>query len=593
MRITDLTCKRLAMALLAALAAGGARAAIRIDIEGIDGDLRRNVTSLLSVERYKDRERLEADAVERLFRRVEPEVREALKPFGYYEPKVDATLETLDKEQNWRVRIRVETGQPVVVNEVSVKVEGAGATDPVFTAITGALPMHTGERLQHPQYEQIKRSLQAAAATYGYLDARLTRSELRVDTAAHRADVFLEMQTGERYRFGATTIHQSAVREDQVRRYLRYHEGQPYDANAWLRTQFALDDSQYFANVSVIPGERDTVNHIVPVEISAEPAHRTYPLAVGYGTDTGARGSITWNNPRLNSFGHRLQMRLQASELQQNFTTRYDVPFGDPARERVSLLFNASDTQVSDSVRTSVISLTPSITQVLGRWQRVLSVAAAHTTTRDTVNGRQTVNLIVPGITYASVPEGYLGEDLLSRALYIEVLGSHTALGAQANFLRADVQAERTQDLTRLWHVLMRGQIGTTAVRSSDDLPGQYRFFAGGDRSVRGFGYDELSPVTYTASGTPQRVGGRYLVTGTFELQRDLPRSLQVATFVDFGNALNVFSDPLAWSAGVGVRWLLPGITVGLDVAQALRAPGFDHLPGPRLHVNISPRSVK
>jgi translocation and assembly module TamA len=222
-----------------------------------------------------------------------------------------------------------------------------------------------------------------------------------------------------------------------------------------------------------------------------------------------------------------------------------------------------------------------------------VSVAAAHTTTRDTVNGRQTVNLIVPGITYASVPEGYLGEDLLSRALYIEVLGSHTALGSPANFLRADVQAERTVDLTRQWHVLMRGQVGTTAVKSSDDLPGPYRFFAGGDRSVRGFGYNELSPVTYTATGTPQRVGGRYLVTGTFELQRDLPRSLQVATFVDFGNALNVFSDPLAWSAGVGVRWLLPGITVGLDIAQALRAPGFDHLPGPRLHVNISPRSVK
>ncbi len=594
MSLQSLSSARLACLLLAGLAANAARAAIRVDIEGVDGDLRRNVTSLLSVERYKDRERIEPDAVERLYRRVESEVREALKPFGYYEPKVEATLETLDREQNWRVHIRIEPGAAVIVNQVSVRVDGPGASDPVFTRITDELPLKHGDQLQHQLYEQVKRGLQVAAGTYGYLDARMTRSEMLVDPDAHSADIYLAVETGERYHFGATTITQNAIRDDQMRRFLRYREGEPYDANAWLRTQFALDDSQYFANVAVAPGERDTVNHIVPITISAEPARRTYPLAVGYGTDTGARGSVSWYNPRVNSRGHRLQMRLQASELQQNFTTRYDVPIRDPARERISLNFTASDAQVSKSVRTGLVSLTPSITQVLGRWQRVLSVAAAHTTTRDTINGRQTADLIVPGITYASVPEGYLGEDLFARALYLELLGSHTTLGASANFLRADVQAERQVDLRPGWQLLLRGQVGTTAVKSVDDLPGQYRFFAGGDRSVRGFGYDELSPVTLSpTTGQPQRVGGRHLLTGTVEIQRSLPRNLAVAAFADFGNSLNSFGDPLAWSGGLGIRWLLPGITLGLDVAQAVRAPGYDKLPGPRLHVNISPRSVK
>ena len=145
----------------------------------------------------------------------------------------------------------------------------------------------------------------------------------------------------------------------------------------------------------------------------------------------------------------------------------------------------------------------------------------------------------------------------------------------------------------RYWGILERLR-ADEAVENVDKLPGQYRFFAGGDRSVRGFGYDELSPVTYSpGTGQAQRVGGRHLLTGTLELQRVLPHNLAIAGFTDFGNALNEFSDPLAFSVGIGVRWLLPGITLGLDVAQAVRAPGFDHLPGPRLHVNISPRSVK
>jgi hypothetical protein len=50
------------------------------------------------------------------------------------------------------------------------------------------------------------------------------------------------------------------------------------------------------------------------------------------------------------------------------------------------------------------------------------------------------------------------------------------------------------------------------------------------------------------------------------------------------------FSDPLAYSVGLGFRLRLPVVTVGVDVAQALRAPGYPHLPGPRLHLNISPK---
>ena len=54
-------------------------------------------------------------------------------------------------------------------------------------------------------------------------------------------------------RFGPTTIEQSVLRPALVERYLRYREGDWYDAEALLRTQFALDDSQYFSIVEVRP----------------------------------------------------------------------------------------------------------------------------------------------------------------------------------------------------------------------------------------------------------------------------------------------------------------------------------------------------
>lgn len=598
------------LCLIGLAAAGAAQAAIRIEIEGVDAELKRNVTELLSLERYKDRDRIEPDAVERLYRRVDDETREALRPFGYYEPKVTSSLQTRNDNRDWNVRIQIVPGQPVLLDRISVVVKGPGGSDLNFTQLTSSLPLRSGERLQHAVYERVKGELQRIASTYGYLDARMVRSDLLVNPAAHKADVFIEIESGERYRFGPTVIEQNVIRETLARRLLRYNEGDYFDAGQWLRTQFAFDDSLYFSAVEVTLGERDTVQHIVPVHITAQPARRSFPFAVGYGTDDGARGTVGWINPRINSLGHRLRMQLKLSEVNQRFDTRYDIPLGDPALEKFSLSFLAENTHVDSTqfvddveqhseVSTRDRQLEPSITQVLGRWQRVLSVAATHTVTFNKVTTptssstvKQIDDLIVPGIAFAAVPEGYLGEGLFSRTLYMELLGSHSVLGANVNFLRLDVSAERYFNLWPRWHLLLRGEVGTSVVRSPKgsgatdaaatppELPGRYRFFAGGDRSVRGFGYDELSPGG---------LGGRHLITGTVEIERDLPRNLGVAAFYDFGNAFNDFGDPLATSVGLGFRWRLPGLTLGIDVARALEAPGQD-LPGARLHLNIAQR---
>jgi hypothetical protein len=101
---------RLGVRLLPLLVLQPAAAAIRIEINGVDADLRRNVEALLSLERYKERERLEADAVQRLYRRVPGEVRDALRPFGYYAPKVESSITSDEQQRNWRVQISIDPG---------------------------------------------------------------------------------------------------------------------------------------------------------------------------------------------------------------------------------------------------------------------------------------------------------------------------------------------------------------------------------------------------------------------------------------------------------------------------------------------------
>ena len=67
---------------------GPARADIEVEVKGVNDELRRNVLTYLSFERYKKRPNIDRDTLERLLNRVDREVEAALKPFGYYEPKV-------------------------------------------------------------------------------------------------------------------------------------------------------------------------------------------------------------------------------------------------------------------------------------------------------------------------------------------------------------------------------------------------------------------------------------------------------------------------------------------------------------------------
>ncbi len=576
----------LLLASLAGPPAAAADRAIEVEIAGVDGALRDNVLALSSLQRHARSADLDQDMVERLVQRADGEARAALRPFGYYEPQVETSLSRGD--DGWQVRIAIVPGEPVMLVEQQVTIAGGGRDEPALRRVLERSPLQTGERLRHPDYDQLKGELQRSAASIGYLDAAFTRAELLVDPARREARAYLTLDTGERYRFGPTSIDQDFLKEGLVRRYLRYREGDWYDATALLRTQFALDDSQYFGVVEVLPEDRDRAAKIAPVRITAEPNRRNvYTIAAGYATDTRARGTLGWENRRLNRSGHRLRGEIRGSSVEESVGLAYVIPWTDPALEKLAFELRGFREQRAD-VETTGGSLKVGLTQVHGKWQRVLSVTANTTSDELTGSGAESTQvnesqstLLVPGISYATLPPGLLGANAVPRGLQIELIGSTSAFGSDTDFTRLVVRDERRFRLADRWHLQLRAEAGASAVGDFQELPAQYRFFAGGDRSVRGYAYDELSPVD--ADGN--RIGGRHLLTGSIELQRDLPRNFLAAVFVDGGNAIDDFGDPLEYSAGIGLRYRLPFLSIGLDVAQSISEPGRK----PRLHLNFTP----
>ncbi len=335
-------CPRLAAITLLALAlaqlAAPANAGVQIEVRGVGEDIRANVLAYLSFERYKNSDDLSPEFVERLQERSEREVRGALRPFGFYEPVVTSEVkrEGSGGDQNYRVIINITPGKPVDGRQGGRQGDGSRCA-------RESVHRHH-RRPAHPARRHASITLTTRRSRAGCCAPRQpTATSMRACCAAKcawirrptLAQITIEFETGERYRFGATTIKQDSIDDALIRRFVRYRENDDFDATELLRTQFALDDSQYFSTVEVLPEERDRERHIVPISIVAEPNRRhRYSYGVGYGTDTQVRGTIAWEDRRVNQRGHRFRTEAKAAATAQSIDARYIVPIGDPAIEK-------------------------------------------------------------------------------------------------------------------------------------------------------------------------------------------------------------------------------------------------------------------
>ncbi len=556
-----------------------AHAAIKVEIPEVSELIANNIREYLSLTRYADRKDLTSETLARLQRRIVTETHQALEPLGYYEPMVE--YQVRQEAADWIVTINVQPGRPVRLSEVAINITGSGAQQSALQDLLKQDSLKPGLRLNQGNYERVKGELIRTARNEGYLDAQLTRTELTIDRAERRATVVLEMATGERYTYGDIDIAQDVINEEPMRRLLRMATGDPYTLDSLLRTQYVLDDSQYFSTVDIESGEPDRATHTVPVMIAAGPRRRhRYGASLGYGTDTQVRGRFSWENRRVNRDGHRFRAELLGSSVIQQLTGRYSIPVLDVALEKLE--FSATLREEKRAELTSKLAeVGVGLTQALGSWQRVVSIKLSNETTIEAAQegavtqGRtaHTDLYVYPSISYSTLPSSIFGRKTRPYYLFAELRGSPETLGSDASFLQLRLQAERVFDLSTRWHLRLRTDLGASWVADSSTLPASQRFFAGGERSVRGFGLNELSPLT-----DGKKVGGKHLAVGSIEFERDLPRNFGAAAFYDIGNAFNEINEPMHYSVGIGARYHIAVASFGVDVAQPLSESGSPHL---------------
>lgn len=568
-----------ALALAGAVGARPAYAAeLEVQVIGLPEPLESAVRAAITVQSYAGRD-VGRYELRRALRGAEAQIRRALEPFGYYTPTVARDV----ARTNGLVVVvfRVDLGAPVIVRRTDVHVPGSAALlDPVASALAAFEPRQ-GEPLVHATYEASKDRIADALRAMGYIDARPELARVAVSAEDRVADIELAFAPGRRRRFGEVQFSGLQLPEQVVRGYIPWPEGTPYAASALLELQEQLAATGYFSSVSVQPDLENAGPEVVPIDVEVVAAARTaYSAGLFVSTDVGPGGRVGVERRWANRRGHSYSIDLGYASSLARASLSYRIP--RPGSSTRALRFGGAYTdEQTDTSRSRNARLVAAETRT-GWYGFNRSLGMQYLSGTFEI-GEETRS---SSLLYAD-----LG---LSRRRADDVLiprrGSSITLGlraapfrwvSDARFVQVRADGRVIRAFGDRSRVLVHFATGVMSVDEFDALPPELRFFAGGDRSLRGFGFQAVGET----DDSGDVIGGEYLVTAGLELEHYIVKQWGMAVFIDAGDAFR--SDPsLNVAAGIGLRWKSPVGVVRLDVARPIRTELDD---GWRFHVVIGP----
>lgn len=519
--------------------------------------------------------------VRRLYRRADTEIRQALEVYGYYAPTIDKSLGRAG--DCWQATFTIKRGPRVKIRSLQVSVSGPGADDEVLSGRDAQPDFAVGEGLNQRAYDAWKLSLAGLARRRGYFDGRFAKSSIDVYPEKLAADIRVDYDSGERYRFGPVEFDQSVVEPELAARFVEFRAGDPYDADRINDLYTALLASGYFQGVEVIttprPGPSPDV--LVTVALTAGKS-RTWTTGLGYATDTGAKFRLDYRNQRRNDKGHQLEFNSQVSKVLGGAAVSYRLPDGKRHDEWFSINMGYKYENPEDSRSDEFRLGLQQSRRRRGDWRETRFVDYIHENFR-VGEERGTSDLIVPGISWAEQPLLLTGRPRFGRRLNLKLSGTDEWLGSDTAFVQVETGGKLILPLGSNARLLTRLEAGWTIKDDFSDLPFSVRYFAGGDGSVRGYDYKALGPTDIEGNV----IGGANKLVGSLEFDARVFNNWSAAVFVDSGNAFNSFSDmSLKTSVGAGIRWYSPLGPVRLDVGVPLERDAPDSY---RIHISLGP----
>jgi translocation and assembly module TamA len=532
----------------------------------------------------------------RLVRDTPTQARELLETEGYFNAQITVELGT---EEPPRVRVQVEPGPRAQISSVEIDVQGdSPSSDPLKQESSLKALRDIRQRWSLPQgsfftqaaWAQAKNNALTHIRTQGFPAAEWAQTNAVVHAQENRVELALGIKTGPLFLLGPVRVEGlSRYGEQSVTALSPFTTGTPYSEKLILDFQERLRKVGLFESVAVdIDHAVETADAApVIVKVREQPLQQA-TVGVGISDNVGPRVSL--EHLHRSALGTRwmAKNKFELGKAQQLWQGELiSHPLANGSRNLVAgnverqtaagtvvqstrlRVGRAIDTEALEQLVFLEAISASTRTELLGEFQSVTT-----NTSNQAFSGN--VHWLRRNLDNVLLPTD--GESFNAQ------LGAGYALGGgPANngpFTRLYGRMMAFRPLGRSWFGSLRLEAGQVLAGAQVGIPDTLMFRAGGDDSVRGYGYRTLGP---TEAGVVR--SARVLLTGSAEVARpisDRMPSLWGAAFVDAGNAADQWGrlDPQL-GYGVGLRWRSPIGAVRIDLAYGQAVELF------RLHFSL------
>jgi translocation and assembly module TamA len=506
-----------------------------------------------------------------LIDRTPEEAQAILAAEGYLDAKMTTRTEGDPIE---KIVITVELGDPIIVRTVDIRFTGAiaganPANTPSGAAVRRDWPFKIGDRFRQTTWDDAKAWLLRELRGGTFPAAQMQRAQATIDADARTAALEVEIDSGPAFRFGELEI--SGLKrypESVVRNLNTIRAGEPFSQRALAELQTRLYTVPYFAAVTVSVEPQSAVDPAaLPIRIAIEEAARyKVDLGAGYSTNTGLRLQAAFTDINFFDKGWRWKNSVRYEEREQRVETGIVLPVrSDGWQDEFGANLNRTD--VSSFIVESY-NITYKHAKSEGRIERAFTGQAIVSREYPEGGSVNTKQALVPGFSWIYRDFDDLLDPRRGYEIGGQISGGSKRLYSDQNFVRLFGRAIGLVTLANVNTFIIRAEGGIVMAPSRQDIPASLLFRAGGDQSIRGYGYQSIGVTDGLAI-----VGGRYLLIGSAEYIRWIQPKWGVAAFIEAGDAYDDFEDiRFKRGFGIGARWRSPVGPINFDVAYGQEA---------------------
>ena len=390
------------------------------------------------------------------------------------------------------------------------------------------------------------------------------------------------------------------TRDEVIRREIRQLEGGWYSTAKINRSKVRIDKLKYFASVNVeTPAVAEATDKIdVNIDVKERPTGNIM-FGLGFSQQEGLilSGNISQNN--IFGTGKFLALRANTGAVRKEFSLSFTDPYFtvDGITAGIDLYrrsLNTSNLNAVSNIKSTTtgaglrfglpVNETDSVFVGIGAEVSDLSLSPLSPTRNiNFINtfGNPTTNFPATLRWQRDARDSAIWptEGILHR-----IFGEVSVPVGDLKYYKINYEAKYYHPISRNFTLLLNTKLGYGDGYDGRELPFFKNFFAGGNRTVRGYRISSLGP----RDNSFRSLGGNKLVVGSAEILFPMPgltndRSIRLGTFLDAGtvfgpNGLFPKNEGLRYSTGFSVSWISPMGPLKVSLAKAINKKKGDRL---------------